>query len=367
MRDRRQRAVSAGITCTPTRRSRTPTCCTGRSSARTGMRSARPATPRTCARATTAPRNTYKTTWSEMDVSCEACHGPGSAHVAWADTAVARCASCGPEPDMGLTASRRSSRCQWTMQSAGHRAAQSGACTRQRAEVEICAPCHARRAERFDAHVPGQPLLMSYRPAFLSQNLYRADGQMQDEVYNYGSFLQSRMYAAGVTCADCHDPHSLKQRAAATPSARSVTCRRPSTWSRIMGTKPGGRARRVWRVTCRPRPTWVWTGGTTTASGFPAPISPNGSACPTRARSATRESARRGHRERSTSGSPDRGGGGRRSRGPSPKLAGDASPCRASGACERPAAAGDRARVSSGTAAGAFRRLSDRDTPGAHQ
>jgi predicted CXXCH cytochrome family protein len=42
----------------------------------------------------------------------------------------------------------------------------------------------------------------------VSRGLYFADGQMQDEVYNYGSFKQSRMFAAGVTCSDCHDPHS---------------------------------------------------------------------------------------------------------------------------------------------------------------
>ncbi|MGH7741387.1 MAG: HEAT repeat domain-containing protein, partial [Candidatus Eiseniibacteriota bacterium] len=38
-------------------------------------------------------------------------------------------------------------------------------------------------------------------------------GQMRDEVYNYGSFVQSRMYAHGVTCGDCHDPHSAQLRA----------------------------------------------------------------------------------------------------------------------------------------------------------
>ncbi len=44
----------------------------------------------------------------------------------------------------------------------------------------------------------------------LSHGLYFADGQMEDEVYNYGSFKQSRMFARGVTCSDCHDPHSSK-------------------------------------------------------------------------------------------------------------------------------------------------------------
>ena len=47
----------------------------------------------------------------------------------------------------------------------------------------------------------------------LSHGLYYADGQMQDEVYNYGSFKQSKMFAAGVTCSDCHDPHSAKLKA----------------------------------------------------------------------------------------------------------------------------------------------------------
>jgi predicted CXXCH cytochrome family protein len=36
---------------------------------------------------------------------------------------------------------------------------------------------------------------------------------MRDEVYNYASFKQSRMFAAGVTCSDCHEPHSAKLRA----------------------------------------------------------------------------------------------------------------------------------------------------------
>src|SRR5262249_19091769 len=34
-----------------------------------------------------------------------------------------------------------------------------------------------------------------------------------EETYNYGPFKQSRMFAAGVTCGDCHEPHAAKLRA----------------------------------------------------------------------------------------------------------------------------------------------------------
>jgi tetratricopeptide (TPR) repeat protein len=185
--------------------------------------------------------NTYKTTWSEIDVSCESCHGPASAHVAWADKRGTGAPSSASAFEMGLTASLRERRtAQWTMQMANGIAQRSPAPSARRAEVEVCAPCHARRAERFDAHVPGQPLLMSYRPSVLSEGLYRTDGQMQDEVYNYGSFLQSRMYAAGVTCSDCHDPHSLKPRAAG--NALCAQCHLPSTFDATThhGHQPGG-------------------------------------------------------------------------------------------------------------------------------
>jgi hypothetical protein len=48
-----------------------------------------------------ASSDTYHTTWSEIDVSCEACHGPGSKHVEWAEAK----AKGEPSslPDMGLT------------------------------------------------------------------------------------------------------------------------------------------------------------------------------------------------------------------------------------------------------------------------
>ena len=81
------------------------------------------------------------------------------------------------------------------------------------AEVETCARCHARRSQLTDDIHAGQPFADGFRAGLLEPGLYRVDGQMQDEVFNHGSFLQSRMFAKGVTCADCHDPHSQKLRA----------------------------------------------------------------------------------------------------------------------------------------------------------
>ncbi len=80
-------------------------------------------------------------------------------------------------------------------------------------EIETCARCHARRGQFTDDGVHGEPFADSFRLALLDDGLYWADGQQRDEVYNHGSFLQSRMFEQGVTCSDCHEPHSLKLRA----------------------------------------------------------------------------------------------------------------------------------------------------------
>jgi Tfp pilus assembly protein PilF len=150
---------------------------------------------------------TYKTTWSEIDVSCESCHGPASSHLAWAkkkNPAV---------KDKGLSinyAERK--KVSWHIDAATGNAKRSKI-KNSNTEIEACAQCHSRRLTSFPNARPEHALLDNFRVSLLTEPQYHADGQINDEVYVYGSFVQSKMYHAGVTCSDCHQPHTLKLRA----------------------------------------------------------------------------------------------------------------------------------------------------------
>ncbi len=153
---------------------------------------------------------TYATTYAEIDVACEACHGPGSNHVSWARKQ-------GEwqkfEIDHGLTVALDERKgVSWPLDSAGDKIRRSRPHESER-EIQMCARCHSRRGEIYEDYVHGQPVGDDYRVALLDQDLYFPDGQIKGEVYEYGSFIQSRMFHAGVTCSDCHEPHSLKLRA----------------------------------------------------------------------------------------------------------------------------------------------------------
>ena len=112
-------------------------------------------------------------------------------------------------------------------------------------EIDTCARCHARASRISDDYVHGKPPLDTHRLALLDDNLYWNDGQMRDEVYNWGSFVQSRMHAQGVTCSDCHDPHSLKLRAPG--NAVCAQCHQPAKFDQpsAYASRGGHAGRRV--------------------------------------------------------------------------------------------------------------------------
>ena len=183
-------------------------------------------------------------------MSCEACHGPGSNHVIWAKKGsdwqafdAGKGLALALDERHGVT---------WTpVEETGN--AKRSVPRKGAREIDMCARCHGRASRLSDDYVHGKPPLDTHRLALLDGDLYWTDGQMRGEVYNWGSFVQSAMYAKGVTCSDCHDPHTLALRkpgnlvcsqchqpakydttqhthhADGTPGAACVSCHMPTT------------------------------------------------------------------------------------------------------------------------------------------
>jgi len=131
----------------------------------------------------------YNTTWSDINVNCEACHGPGSAHIEWARL-----------PELARPHDNNT----------GLIVKTSKITSRQ--YVESCAPCHARRSSLGPYDFTHTDFLSNAVPQLTVTPYYYIDGQFLEEDYEYGSFTQSKMYMKDVRCGDCHDPHSLKRK-----------------------------------------------------------------------------------------------------------------------------------------------------------
>ena len=157
-----------------------------------------------------ASEDRFDTTFEEINVSCEACHGPGSLHVEWADAVALRRQPPYDNGHMGLVVRLEDpGRGTWIV------SPETGSGTRlappvETQEMETCARCHSRRGLIWEEYEFGKPLLDTHRLAVLEEGLYHADGQIEEEVYVHGSFLQSKMFQKGVSCSDCHDPHHLE-------------------------------------------------------------------------------------------------------------------------------------------------------------
>ena len=112
--------------------------------------------------------DTYRTTMAEMTVGCESCHGPMKAHVDWR-----REYPHSKDPDPTV---KKMSRDQG---------------------FDTCGSCHARRRELTGDFVPGDPFGQHFQLTTVDESdLYFADGQVRDELYEYGSFHSSKMHTA---------------------------------------------------------------------------------------------------------------------------------------------------------------------------
>lgn len=153
-----------------------------------------------------AEADSFHTTWSEIDVSCEACHGPGQDHVEFMNSPEAENASYDrilEDVDLPKFVGSKT-------------------------EINTCAPCHSFRQELNTDYVHGDDFMNHFDPMLPHPDNYFADGQIKGEVYVYGSFLQSKMYDQNVKCSNCHNPHTLELKASITDNTLCMSCHEPS-------------------------------------------------------------------------------------------------------------------------------------------
>jgi predicted CXXCH cytochrome family protein len=133
-----------------------------------------------------AAKNTFDSHWNSLGVGCQACHGPASNHLEWT-------AKKGDLVHAGFAVDLKDKNAA--------------------VEIETCARCHSRRAPLGDGFTAGKRLMDDYLPSTLTREVYALDGKIKDEVFEHGSFAQSKMFDKGVRCSNCHNPHSTELKA----------------------------------------------------------------------------------------------------------------------------------------------------------
>jgi len=147
----------------------------------------------------------YNSSWTDIDVACESCHGAGKTHQLWAKSGASKNQHNGllnlaPKGLWQFILNRDTAKLTPTRNN------------KESLQLDTCAHCHSRRSTLTENYL-GKKFDDSHHLQLLDENIYHTDGQIQDENYVYGSFIQSKMYHEGVVCSNCHQPHSLKLRA----------------------------------------------------------------------------------------------------------------------------------------------------------
>lgn len=144
--------------------------------------------------------HSYNTTWSEINVACEACHGPASQHLTLAASNQLT------EGNLGFDSPLHQP-LQWQFDNQSAIASHKGKSSER--DINMCGRCHSLSTRLTEA-LTNEGFHQNNRLQLPTPPSYYVDGQIREEVFVLGSFLQSKMYAAGVTCTNCHDPHNNK-------------------------------------------------------------------------------------------------------------------------------------------------------------
>lgn len=152
--------------------------------------------------------NEYNSSYVATSIGCQSCHGGGAKHIEWARAKAANASTAAADPGLA------------------------------KVDSNTCFACHARRTRLVDRYQPGGHFLDQFSPALLRSDLYFPDGQILDEVFEYGSFQQSKMAMAGVTCFDCHRPHEGTVKAEG--NGLCTQCHAETGPERFAGNDPSG-------------------------------------------------------------------------------------------------------------------------------
>lgn len=155
-------------------------------------------------------KNNFETTWDNINIGCQSCHGIMPEHSKTKASVNTSLIHSNKDKQAVLS---------WLLNEgepvARLKNSEGKPATKEQKQqrgkfMDTCFACHSLRSPMTDGFTPNKAFLDQFSPTLLTQPLYHADGQIKEEVYVYGSFLQSKMFAEGVTCLDCHDPHSMK-------------------------------------------------------------------------------------------------------------------------------------------------------------